>query len=125
MLRVLTIVVSLILLNPLFCFSKESQSIDSIESLMDQTHDISKKLELYIPLIRAYRNVDIIKAKHYANQALQVARGTNSHMFFGKIYGSLGDLAIAQDSVELARGYYEQALNQYEEKENLDGIGSV
>lgn len=125
MFKVLVVLIFLIFINPLFVAGDDSHRIDSLETLLNQTHDIDEKMDLYIPLIIAYRSININKAKQYANHAFQLAKGTNSQYYLGKFNGSLGDIAIAQDSVEIARVYYEQALTHYEADENLDGIVSI
>lgn len=122
MIRYFLLVVIFLTLTSLNILSENKHNLDSLEILLSETHDADRKLEIYLPLIKGYRNIDIEKSKYYANQALRLAQNTSSQEYLAKINGSLGDIAIAQDSIDLARNYYQTAHQQYEAQKNIDGI---
>lgn len=72
--------------------------------------------------------VDLQKAKNYAHIALNLSQNAEFNDYLAEIYGSLGDIAVMQDSLALASDYYKKSFGFFElrpDKENLSGISRV
>lgn len=120
-----TFIFVLFLLLPLQISTQTSTAIDSIQKLIFQTHNVDSRSEHYLALSRAYRDINLDSAFVYAKHAARLSTNALPGDLQGKIYGNLGDLAIAKDSMAIAKGYYKQALTFYEEQNNIDGTISI
>jgi tetratricopeptide (TPR) repeat protein len=96
--------------------------IDSLKRVLAKTHDAEKKTEIYYLLAAQYLRTDVSESHSMVVHALNLSRKTASDKYTGKIYGLLGDIAIARDSMDKARDYYELALKTYKQQENKLGI---
>lgn len=109
-------------------FSLESygdSNSDSLRALIKQTHNIDEKIDVYYAISLSYRNIDIDSSNYFAIKALTLSSQTDSDYLLEKIYSNLGDIAIARDSMNVAKKYYELALINFENKNNTEGIITI
>jgi len=99
--------------------------LDSLNTLLSETHDIEKKIEIYTSLSKLYQLIDLENAREMADRALTLSRNTDTDAHLGEIFGCLGDIAVIQDSIEPARAYYETALGFFENSEDIRGLVGV
>jgi tetratricopeptide (TPR) repeat protein len=118
--RYLLILLTFLAANEVF-----GSAVDSIEQLLSRTHDIEKKIKLHTLLVKHYQVVDIPKAKATANRALNLSVTSQTDKYLGEIYGLLGDIAVVEDSMNLAKQYYEIALDEFYAQNDLNGATGV
>jgi len=82
---------------------------DSLTKELENTHLISEKIEIYLALSKYVMDTDISKAIYYTNSALILSKKTNITTNLGQIYSYLGDLALRQDSLEVAEHMFKEA----------------
>ena len=108
------------------CLRKSQNSvIDSLELELEQSHDSRKRIEILTKLSKSYQPVDLEKATENAFSALNLSNNTEIGDFKAEIYGCLGDIAVMQDSIELARNYYLTSLALFEESNDAAGLAGV
>ncbi len=108
-----------------FWFSAKSQTIiDSLELELENTHEIDKKIEIYLLIGKQYKADDIDKAIDITNKALLLANNTNADSFLGLIYTYLGDYAILQDSITAGEVYFKKA-KEYIDDSNPKELVSI
>ena len=107
------------------CKNVFGNEIDSLNNLLNSTHEISKKIEIYTSLSKAYQLNDLGKAREMANLALNLSKNTDSEEYLGEIYACLGDITIMLDSIETAKNYYETARTYFEAAEDVSGLAGV
>jgi tetratricopeptide (TPR) repeat protein len=105
-----------------FSFAGE---IDSLKRLLLETHEVSKKIELFTYLSKAYQATDLIKAREMSDKALNLSISTGSSDYLGEIYGSIGDICVMQDSLQAARNYYEKAHQYFKLSENPEDLTGI
>jgi len=91
--------------------------IDSLNKLLLETHDITDRIEIYTLLSKQYHVIDLVKAKECANQAIKLSENSDFEDFLGDSYRSLGDIAVKEDSLDLAQSYFQIALEHFERQE--------
>lgn len=99
--------------------------IDSLEYILQNSHDAYQKIELYTILSRQYQSVDQQKAKEFGMKALSLSSKTGVGDFLAEIYGCLGDVAVMQDSLDVAQKYYLNSLELFEESGDPAGLAGV
>lgn len=110
------------------CYGQTSLDIDSLNQLLLETPDISKKIEVYSLLSEKYHIIDLEKAKKFANKGLELSITTGINIHNGDLYRSLGDIAIKQDRMDLGEEYYLKALSCFkiqDQHENLVMVMNV
>ena len=96
---------------------------DSLKKLLTETHNSSRKIELYTALSKSYkRNNSHDTASYFAREGANLSEQTGDRTYIRDIYGLLGDIAIMQDSLELAKEYYLLTLNHAEEQNNIEDL---
>lgn len=98
-------------------YGQNNKEIDSLISLSNETLDLSKKIEVYARLSRKYHNVNLKEAKDYALKGISLSNQIDLSNFNGELYRSLGDIAIKQDSMNLAEQYYLTAYEYFKEQD--------
>ena len=100
--------------------SLQSQELpaDSLEDALLREHSIGRKVDLQIQLLEIYMRRDPDKATILGREALQLAESVNDNERKGLVYLLLGDLAMQQDSIDLAEYDYQEAIRL------LSGTGS-
>lgn len=99
--------------------------IDSLKALLSESHDIERKIELQTLLANRYQTVDINQAIAFNQKALRLSTSSNTVTFLGEIYGLYGDIAVLQDSLDIAKKYYEKSLNYFNELNDIEGAVGV
>lgn len=102
-----------------------SNTTDSLQKLLDETHDINRKIEIHTKLAAQYLTIDIEKALENNQKALDLSTSTNTVTYMGEIYGLFGDLAIIQDSLDKAKKYYETSLSYFTKVDDITGVVGV
>ena len=98
---------------------------DSLQTVLKSSTDLKQQINVYALLSKKYHTIDLQMAKYYANQALVLSRNASIDSYTGTIYRSLGDIAIKEDSLDLAKQFYEDAYSKFlnqQEPENLADI---
>lgn len=106
------------LLGGLLCgwmsFVSQTSIIDSLENSLSGQHESKQRIETYTLLSRHLQLVDLAKSRNYAYLALEMSQKTEVNEFLGEIYGCLGDIAVIQDSLDIAKKHYERSLQLFE-----------
>ncbi len=111
---IITIILFIAFLHPVY--SQGDNEIDSLQTLLESSTDLNTQITVYTLLSTKHHTIDLKKAKNYANQALVLSQNTAIGSCLGDIYRSLGDIAIKQDSLELAKDYFEHAYDQFKKQ---------
>ncbi|MFK5856501.1 MAG: tetratricopeptide repeat protein [Bacteroidota bacterium] len=90
-------------------FAQSDYISDSLNKELDNTHVISDKIDIYLALSKHVADTDINKAIYFTNNALILAKKTNSTSNLGLIYMYLGEFALKQDSIEVAEIMFKKA----------------
>lgn len=88
-----------------------NSSVDSLIIKLESTHHVDEKIDIYIRLSTYYKDLDITKSMSYSKQALLLAEKINSIENLGVIYAHLGELALVQDSIEVAENQFIRAAD--------------
>lgn len=103
------------------CFGND---IDSLKTLLYDAHEAERKIELFTLLSKSYLPVDDNEARNYAKQAFNLSESTHTDTYSAEIFSLLGDIAVRNDSLLLAKSYYNKALGYYQElSQQSDLIG--
>jgi tetratricopeptide (TPR) repeat protein len=105
--------------------ASQPAKIDSLEEKLNQLHDSRSRIEIYTLLSKHYQVQDLNKARNNAHAALLLSENTGIDDFKGEIFGCLGDIAVMQDSLDLAKSYYQQSLVLFEEAGDDAGLAGV
>ena len=115
MIKYSKILILLSIIGFVFCISARSQTvIDSLELELDNTHEIDRKIEIYLLLSKQHKTDDIDKAIEITNKALILATNTKTDSFLGLIYSYLGEYAILQDSISAGEIYFKKAKDYFD-----------
>ncbi len=97
--------------------------LDSLIEELESTHELNKKIDLYLNISKEYQRTNLEKAVENANNALLLAENSDSESYYGRIYSYLGEYSIQQDSIELAETYFNTAKKYLDiEKRPLEAI---
>lgn len=102
-----------------------ASEIDSLQSLLLETHDANKKIELYTTIAKLYTNSNLDQSRSFIDLADKLSTSISSETFKGEIYSVYGDIAVMQDSLSLAASYYLKAAEFFKLENNeymLSGI---
>ncbi|HDO28153.1 MAG TPA: tetratricopeptide repeat protein [Bacteroidetes bacterium] len=105
--------------------SLSAQETSIIKKQISETHNVEQKIALLSKLAGRYINVNPDSAMFYANQALFLAKSAEVEQYSGNIYGTLGDVLVMKDSLNLAEKYYDTALNYFEKADNFFKVAGV
>ncbi len=107
-------------------FSQEDRETDSLQALLlGSSMDLNKQIEIYALLSKKYHSIDLVTARQYANQALRLSENAQLYQTLGDIYRSMGDIAIKQDSLELAKHYYSLAYENYNQQSFPEKLADI
>lgn len=121
--KILYLLISTILL---LSTSVNSQTqVDSLLIELDQTHEISNKIDIYLKISKQYGEYDLTKAIHYTENALLLAQKTNADSLLGLIYSYLGTYSILQDSIEDSEEYFNLAKDYLDIRSKPDELISI
>lgn len=112
----------IVFINEIFAQRPE---IDSLELTLSSTYESRDRIEIFTQLSKKYQSVDLQKANEYADAALNLSENSGIEEFKAEIFGCFGDIAIMQDSIELARQYYETSLSLFETTYDVAGLSGV
>lgn len=84
--------------------------IDSLNSAIENEHDIIKKAQLYESLSHEFKSNDLNQSEIYARQALLLVGNGENLKIKGKLHAHLGDIAYLQDSLNKAEKEYVSAI---------------
>lgn len=88
----------------------DAQRADSIKRAISAEHDIREKVGLFLALGKVYQDKDLDTAKVIGLQAYSLAKLSNDEEYLGLLHSFFGDLALFQDSTELAKAEYQKAI---------------
>ena len=103
----------------------QSKVVDSLETALNSIHKSHERIEILTTLSKLYQKIDLVRAQSCADQALQLSDNAGINDFRARIYASMGDIAVMNDSLELAREYYEASLKFFQQDENDAGLIGV
>jgi len=86
------------------------EKIDSINSALQNEHDIIKKAQLYQILSLEIKSTDLNQSEIYARQALLLIGNDENQKIKGNLHAHLGDIAYLQDSLNKAEKEYVSAI---------------
>lgn len=116
------IVILLLWVGAANTYSQTTPVIDSLRLLLSETPDISTKIKLYTALSWEYHSLDPEKAKRKVNTGLKLSSKSGIDTFKGDLYRSLGDIAIKQDSMNLAEDYYIRSSGYYQTEDKQEDL---
>lgn len=90
----------------------KSQS-DSLKSLLGETHNIERRIELLTQLSSLYLNINPDSSGYYANKGIQMSENINNDKYLGELYGMVGDVLVVKDSLDAAADVYLKALEVF------------
>ena len=120
--KLLTYIISLA--SVLTAFAQTTE-IDSLKQLLYDTPDVGKKIEAYYLLSRKHHTIDLQASKTFARQGLNLSRSSGHDELSGNLYRSLGDIAVKEDSIDLARTYFLRAYNIFEQQGDFSNLVSA
>lgn len=109
-------------------FGQDNRYIDSLNNELIEAPDVRKQIEILTLLSKKHQTIEIKEARKQAYQALNLSKNSNIKDYLGETYGSLGDIAIMEDSISLAKEHYLKAKEFFEEQgkhEKLIGVIKV
>lgn len=115
-----TITMLLVLFVNSMAVSQASSTIDSLKTAVINEHNISKKVDLYISLSKAYAHDSLNRAEVVAQQALTLAKQIKDNEKTGAVHLLLGDLAMQTDSIDLAEKEYRLAIDELNNSSSTD-----
>lgn len=95
-----------------------ASTVDSLKQLLSEANDTERKIDLYLLLSKQFRLSDSEEAKSFSKKALSLSLNTKTVHALGNIYALLGDIAVMQDSLILAKGYYTESIKYFNVEEN-------
>ena len=101
------------------------QDADSLRALIEKSHSVDKKLSLQSLLIKVTMSADPLTAKQLAKDATKLAKSSGANRHLGELYGLLGDIAVMEDSLLLAKKYYLQSKDNFEQQEDFKSLVGV
>ena len=117
--------IKLSLLLYFFLFlSAQSQSVDSLQSVLDTARD-DRKVKTLNELFRANLQSDPVKALGYTREALNLANEIGDKKGIAASYNNLGVAYRNQGALDNALEYYMMSLKLYEELSNKEGIATL
>ncbi len=105
--------------------SAYSQSIDSLNNLLTETIEPKKKIDIYLKLSTEFQKTNTDYAKELVEKGLNLAKLSGTDVFNGKLYRSLGDIYIKQDSMELAEKYFLIASDYFLKNQEVEDLTMV
>ncbi len=99
--------------------AQPSHKIDSLTQLLDETHEVGKKIDAYLELTEIYHRIDLDTATIYAQRALTLAQEIGSKKHVAAAYFHMGTIAVKRDSLDTAFWSYQKAIDYYRSSENL------
>lgn len=106
-------------------FSQPDAVADSLYMELERAHEIEKKIDIYLALSYHLRDTDLSNAIEMARRALLLAEKTNAVSSLGLIYAALGEIALMQDSVRVAKQQFKKAREYLSGAENVKALISV
>lgn len=113
---ILNIIVSLIVTMG---YGQSTRETDSLYEVLEETHDIRKRIEVFALLSHEYHTIDLVKSKDLAYQALKLSNNAEIEEYHGDIFRSLGDIAIKEDSMELAKELYLRSNDYFTQQQRI------
>ncbi len=104
---------------------KAKEKIDSLQNLLQKASSDQAKSELLVALSRAYQYVDYEKSRTFADQALQVALGTQHHPSTYEAYKQLSLLASLSGDYNSALKFDNANLVHVVERKDSAGMAEV
>lgn len=104
---------------------KAKEKIDSLQNLLQKASSDQAKSELLVALSRAYQYVDYEKSRTFADQALQVALGTQHHPTTYEAYKQLSLLASLSGDYNSALKFDNANLVHVVERKDSAGMAEV
>jgi len=109
-----------------FCGNIISQTkIDSLLTELENTHEINKKIDIYLKLSKDVSESDLSSAIDYTNNALVLAESTHADTLLGIIYSYLGGFALKQDSIVMSEEYFNKAIEHIDIQNNPKEIVAI
>lgn len=105
--------------------SSERERLDSLQSLLVDTHKIDEKVEIYFELSSIYQSIDIDSSILLINRALSLASEINHNQYIAKAYEWLGLFNVKIDSVDQALIYYGSSTQYYKKSADLKKLTDV
>ncbi len=108
----------------LFCllsqisWAQNRHQIDSLNSLLLNTHEVNEKIDAYLQLAERYHRIDLDTASQFANSALQLSINTGFEKAIADAHFHLGTIAVKRDSLDLALSAYNEAIEYYKKGRN-------
>lgn len=84
--------------------------IDSLNTAIENEHEIDKKANLFLILSLEYKSTDLNNSEKFARQALLLVEKSENEKVAGLLHAHLGDIAFLQDSLSKAEKEYGYAV---------------
>ncbi|NRA94329.1 MAG: hypothetical protein HRU26_16955, partial [Psychroserpens sp.] len=102
----------------------QTPEIDSLKNELNNNHADTTKVSIYLSLSAESIYAQFDKAQTYADSALSYSLRTNNYML-PQVYNNLGQIAFENRDQELARSYYDKALEELDRNDNKTARGIV
>ena len=109
--------------NTVFVFSQDSYQLDSLISLVDNTHADSTKVYLQVSIAREYLKKDIIESIYHGEEAMALAEKSKNQKLISYALFNLGATLYQQGMMELSIPYFLRYLEVNMALDNQKAIG--
>ena len=108
-------------------FSTSVSQVDTQDSLRPHIiiEDGFEKVDLYLHMSQSFKRTNIDSAIFYADQARVTAMQEDNNKGIAEAFFSLGKIDLRQDSIQLARTNFNNALKYAEDCEDCDSLRAV